>query len=81
MHVRLPLRYPQLRDVSRLVTFQSCSVALIDTDKANVINLREKKYTRYTLIQPQGIEVHQVHPHSTSGNRSTPGTPSLNLWE
>jgi hypothetical protein len=45
--VRLPLRYPQLRDVSRLVTFQSCSVALIDTDKANIINLREKKYTRY----------------------------------
>ena len=45
---RVPLRYPQLRDVSRLVSLQSCSVALIDTDKANLINLREKKYTRYT---------------------------------
>jgi hypothetical protein len=55
---RIPLRYPQLRDVSRLVGFNSCSVALIDSDKANVINCREKKFTRWAR-QPIKIKLEE----------------------
>ncbi|XP_023331551.1 uncharacterized protein LOC111703745 [Eurytemora carolleeae] len=46
---RIQLRYPQLRDVYRLVGFNQFHVALIDSEKANLINLREKKFSRSIL--------------------------------
>jgi len=43
---RIQLRYPQLREVFSLVGFDGVHVALVDNEKANVVNVREKKFTR-----------------------------------
>ena len=43
---KIALKYQNFKEIKSLVSFHPCYIALIDNDKANVINCTEKKYSR-----------------------------------
>ena len=42
---KIPLKYQNFKEIKNIVSFHLCYVALIDNDKANVINCTEKKFS------------------------------------
>ena len=43
---KISLRYQNFKEIRHFVSFHLCYVALIDNEKANVINCTEKKFSR-----------------------------------
>ena len=43
---KIALKYPNFKEIKTIVSFHLCYIALIDNDKANIINCTEKKFSR-----------------------------------
>ena len=43
---KISLKYQNFKEIQTLVSFHLCYVALVDNEKANVINCTEKKFSR-----------------------------------
>ena len=41
---KIPIKYPNFKDINRIIGFNAYFVALIDNDKANVINCNDKRF-------------------------------------
>ena len=47
---KIQLKYPNFKEIHRLVSLHSCLVALMDNDKANLVNCTERRFSRYSTV-------------------------------